>query len=531
MTTIEILPFILFIVVIVTAVSERINVPYPLLLVIAGLIVGFIPGIPNWHPDSDIVLAIFLPPILFRAARLISNRDILNNLGTIGWLSIVLVLITAFMVAMVVHHFIPKVSFANALVLGAIIAPTDTVAASAILSRMNVRENIIRTIEVESLFNDAISIVLYKSAIVYVAFGTLQVGELATHSLLMGLGGIIVGLIFAFFTSLIVEQFLKYSENELPIIMSLILAYVAYLFAERIGVSGVLAVVTAGLFHKRTERQIEARTRLSETSVWETLIFFLNGIIFTTIGIQFPSFLNRVSYIPPAHLVWFSTITILSLLLLRLIWVAITTTMQAFFARFRKGADKKFSFSWRRVITIAWSGMRGLVSLALAIAIPIAMHNGQSFPYRNLIIFLTIITILFTLIVQGLSLPTVIKWLGVGKDDKAEQKKIEKIYQKITEQAIKHMKQDSSREGYSTRALKRVEKYYSNRVVQTSDAEESPAEAQALRYESEDLLSNILKYEREQLASLRKRGEISEEIFIKIIRKIDRDEMGFASYR
>ncbi|MCB1828161.1 MAG: sodium:proton antiporter, partial [Coxiellaceae bacterium] len=289
MNALEILPFILFIVVIVTSISERINVPYPLLLVIAGLVVGFIPGIPNWHPATDMILPLFLPPILFAAARLVSWQDIKNNFSTIGSLSIGLVVATAILVAAVLHFFIPQMSFSSALVLGAIISPTDTTAATAILSRMNIRQHIIRTVEVESLFNDAMGIVMYKAAVLFVYLGTINVADVGGETLLVGLGGIAVGFVFAYFTSLIVEQFFSNSENELPIIMSLILAYVAYMFADRVGVSGVLAVVAAGLYHRKTEQKIDANARLSETSVWSTLIFFLNGILFISIGMQFQS--------------------------------------------------------------------------------------------------------------------------------------------------------------------------------------------------------------------------------------------------
>jgi monovalent cation/hydrogen antiporter len=255
MTALEILPFILFIVVIATAIAERINIPYPLVLVIAGILVGLMPGIPNWHPPSNMVLPVFLPPILFAAARTISWRDIRSNMNNIVSLSVILVLVNTFAIAGVIYWIIPKIHFASALVLGAIISPTDAVAATSILSKMHVRQSIIRTIEVESLFNDAAGIVLYKMAVLFVFMGSLDMHELGLRSILVGAGGVVIGLLFSYFTNLIVEQFLSNSENNLPIIMSLILAYVAYLFAERLGASGVLAVVAAGLYHKKPKNR------------------------------------------------------------------------------------------------------------------------------------------------------------------------------------------------------------------------------------------------------------------------------------
>jgi len=526
----DILPFILFMVVIVTSISEKINVPYPLLLVITGLVLGFIPGIPNWHPPNDLVLPLFLPPILFAAARLIAWQDIRNNFDTIGSLSIALVLITTLGIAWVLCAFIPAMTFGTALVLGAIISPTDVVAANAILTRMNIRQNIIRTVEVESLFNDAVSIVLYKAAVLFVFMGNLDITDIGGRTLLVGVGGIVVGLVFAYFTRLIVELFLTKSKNELPIIMSLILAYVAYMFADRVGVSGVLAVVTAGLYHKKTERKIEARTRLSEKTVWDTLIFFLNGILFISIGVQFPTYLKKVSYLPTFDLILFSFITILALLLLRLAWVSLTTYIPYLFTQ-RKGSEKP-SFPYKKVLIVSWSGMRGLVSLALATALPEMLSTTEVFPFRNLIVFLTLMTILFTLIVQGLTLPLLIKSLGAGKDDRKELRKITDIYRKLTKKAIDNMHSMIDLDNkYSPAAKKLVGNYYANRLIQFTATYETNMDVHEVGNEAESLLAKILQYERDELLKMLKKEKISDEIYIRILRKLDRDQVGFASYR
>lgn len=531
MDTLQILPFILFTVLIVTAVAERIRVPYPLLLVVAGLVVGFAPGIPSWHPPSDIVLPLFLPPILFAAARTISWRDTRNNLGAIFSLSILLVIVTTLFLAFILYWSIPKMPFESALVLGAIISPTDAVAATSVLSRMNVRQSIIRTIEVESLFNDATGIVLYKMALLFVLLGNVHPLALSWQALFMGAGGIAIGLLFSYFTSLIVDQFLKHSENNLPIIMSLILAYVAYLFAERIGASGVLAVVAAGLYHKKTERTTNPNTRLAETSVWETLIFFMNGIIFITIGIQFPSYLHKVNFLTPMELITCSLVTILALLGLRFLWAGCAIYTTEFFGRFRKNFKSSIIPAYKRILLVSWSGMRGLVSLALAVAIPLSLESGKEFPFRNLIIFLTILTILFTLLVQGLTLPWLVKKLKLGKDDLAELQKIEEIYQQLTDKAIQNIDQlEESTQHYSTAAKQIVEQYYANRRLHLATQTDTEATL-TMRVEAENLLGKILQKEREMLTKLRVQGDISEEIYLKILRKLDRDEVGFVSYQ
>lgn len=533
LNALEILPFILFIVVIVTSISKRINVPYPLLLVIAGLVVGFIPGIPNWHPPTDIILPLFLPPILFAAARLVSSQDIKSNIVTIGSLSIGLVIGTALLIAFVLHLFIPQMTFGTALVLGAIISPTDTTAANAILSRMNIRQHIIRTVEVESLFNDAMGIVLYKAAILFVYLGTINLSHVGGQTILVGLGGIAVGLVFAYFTRLIVEQFLFESDSELPIIMSLVLAYVAYMFADRVGVSGVLAVVAAGLYHKKTEQKIGANARLSETNVWTTLIFFLNGILFISIGMQFQSYLQKVHYLPTIDIIIFSVLTILTLIVLRIVWVTLTNYIPSLFRRKQtiKG-DKIPGFPYQKVFIVSWSGMRGLVSLALAIALPEMLSSTAAFPYRSLIIFLTLMTILFTLLVQGLTLPILIHYLDAGKDDKRELRRIATTHQKLTQKALDYIgKVQEDQEKYSSEAKNLVKDYYKNRLLQFTTTQETHLDAHEIGENASQLLAEVLQYERNALAKMLSKNKISQEIYIRVLRKIDRDEVGFSAYR
>jgi len=531
MTTLEVLPFILFIVVVVTAVAEHVNVPYPLLLVMAGLLVGFVPAMPSWHPPQDSVLAIFLPPILFSAARLIAWRDIRINLGTIFSLSFVLVVLSATFIAFVLNYFVPQMPFSAALVLGAIVSPTDTVAATAILGNMNVRQHLIRRLEIESLFNDAMGITLYKTALLMVYLGTLNVGEFASQSVLTSIGGIAVGLVFAYFTGVIIQQFLRHTANELPIIMSLVLAYVAYLFAERLGVSPILAVVAAGLFHKRTERTIEAKTRLAETTVWSTFIFFLNGLIFITIGTQLPTYLARVSYLSTSELLLFAFLTIVALLVLRLFWVTVTNTVSLLIAQIRFGKKNKMKFSWPETIITSWAGMRGLVSLALAIAIPETIQNEEIFHFRDLIIFITIITILFNLIVQGLSLPIIVRWLRANRDDANESMQIEAIYDQLTRKALKSIRDmNLSDNHYVPAAIQLVENYYANRMLHMTLPQQAEQDTQHIRLQAEALLSSMLNLERTTLDQMRKTGEISEEMYIKIVRKMDHDEVGFSSY-
>lgn len=533
MTELTLLPFILFLVVIVSSMAERINVPYPLLLVLTGLAVGFLPGVAIWHPPPETILSIFLPPILFSAARLISWRDIRTHLyRTITSLSVLLVAATMVVTATVLNYFLPDMNLGAALALGAIIAPTDTVAACSIMQRMNVKQHIIRTVEIESLFNDAMGIVLFKIALSYIFYGSLTNAMISTHTTWIALGGISTGIAFAYFSSIIVDFFLLDATSELPIIMNLVLAYVSYLFADQIGASGVLAVVSAGLFHRRTESVFSAQNRLSATNVWDTLLFFLNGIIFIAIGIQFPASLNAVSSIPHSTLFFASSLTIVTLIGLRFIWILLTTSIQQRWSRYKKPSQSQPALL-KSVVIVSWSGMRGLVSLALALSLPYTLPNNTAFPYRDLLIFLTFMTILFTLLVQGLSLPWVIKRLKGNQSDIKETQRIATIYNILTEKAIARMQEQwTEKDAYSQSAKAMVKHYYMNRQSQLAiKAQESDTQAMVhIIKEARELLSLILAYERSLLTKLRHRGDISEEIFIKLLRKIDRDEVGFESY-
>ncbi len=531
MEAFSILPLILFIVVMATAIAERINVPYPLLLVITGLLAGFIPGMPNWLPPQNIILPLFLPPILFAAARLISWDDIKDNGVEIFSLSILLVIIKTIVIAFVISWIIPQMNFAESLVLGAIISPTDSIAATTILNKLNTKKHLVRTLEIESLFNDAVSIVLYKVAVFVVFSGFIYLNAITYDTIMGSIGGIAVGLVMSYLAGIIIQRFLRDSENELPIIMSLILAYVSYIVAEKFQVSGVLAVVAAGLFHRHTERHVHARTRLKEKSAWDTYIFFLNGLVFTVIGLQFPLYLKKVSYLPLTQLILFPLATISIIILLRFVWTAGTQYLSMKIAILTKRKKTQHqTFSWRDIIISTWSGMRGIVSLALALALPLQLSQTNAFPNRELIIFLTIITILFTLIVQGLTLPWLVRKLKVEKDDDKALHETTTVFKQLTKLAIEYVAHAHDKTFVCSKEAKRmVDEYYASRLLQFRLAKDSKHEQHELNRAAEKLLTKSLEYERQTLHKMLAQGKVSEEAYARILSKLDREEVGFAA--
>lgn len=533
MATLEVLLFILFVVTVVTAIAENINVPYPILLVITGLLVGLIPNMPNWEPPNNLILSLFLPPILFSAARTITWHDIKQNLIPIFSLAFLLVIVTAISIAGILDWTIGPMDFGTALVLGAIIAPTDIVAAHSILAKLHVKSNIIRTIKVESLFNDACSILLYKTGMVLVLTHSVSFNS---SSLNPGsaITGVLIGLGFAYIANVIIKNFLTSSENNLPIIMSLILAYVSYLLAEEVGASSVLAVVSAGLYYKKTTHTIRATTRLAEKVVWDTLLFFLNGLIFLAIGSELPSFLHKVSYLPATTIALFSAVTITAVLGLRFFWVNLTDYFNQLWEQRKTLARRHIKLQWRENLVVTWSGMRGLVSITLALALPITLATGAPFPERNLVIVLTIITIWFTVVVQGLTLPLLVKILKVRKSSDSEARQTRELYQKLTRDALSNIETFSHHpELHSEKAKELVANHYTSRLLGMPTHHhnlKALREEQLIQQQAELLLARSLQFERGLLHRMRQRGEISEEVYMKVLQKLDRDEVNFTPH-
>lgn len=530
MDALVIVPFLIFLVVIFTAIAERINVPYPLLLVVVGLVVGFIPHMPKWHPPSHIVLPLFLPPILFAAARLVSWQDIKNNGLEIILLSFVLVITSAIGMAWSLNALFPILSIGSTFILGAVLSPTDAISATSILNKLNTKQRLVRSLEIESLFNDAVSISLYNLAVFLAFTGTINTSSLPYAIIPAAIGGILIGFILSYFTGLMTRHFLKDSENELPIIMGLVLAYIAYFLADHVGASGILSVVSAGLFYTKTERSLRARTRLAEQASWNTYIFFLNGVIFIIIGLQFPIYLQRVVAIPNFDLIAFSTITIALLLAFRVFWISFVALLSRFLTKYRLNSGSSVKYTWRDVIISSCSGMRGLVSLALAIALPTELVSGVNFPDRDLITFLTIIVIIFTVVIQGIALPFIVKALKLEHSTEAIQEESARIYKLITKKAIKHIRGLSTPKKISANlAMKLIHNYYAARLMQFNLAGESNEDPLKIDKEATLLLSEFLQYEREQLHDLLQHDKISQEVYIQIMRKIDRDEVSFSA--
>lgn len=393
-------------------VARHFSFPYPIALVVGGAALGFVPHLPQFPFDPESILILFLPPILYQAALLTSWRDFRANIRPIGMLAIGLVLATTLTVGAALKWLIPDLPWAAAFVLGAIVSPPDAVAATAILSRLHVPRRVVTVLEGESLVNDASGLVLYKFALAAVLTGTFSFAQASLQFVGVSIGGIAVGVTLGLFF-VFVHRHLH--DAFIEVLTSLSVPYFAYIFAESVHVSGVLAVVAAGLVRGRWSPEIvSAEMRILARSVWNILVFLLNSLIFILIGIQLSAILSRLSGYSGRDLFLYGMLVSMVAIAVRFLWIYPATYLPRLLnARFR---ERNPAPPEAELFIMSWCGMRGIVSLAAALALPRELISGDPFPQRDLIIFLTFVVIAVTLVLQGLTVAPLIRRLKVGTD-------------------------------------------------------------------------------------------------------------------
>jgi CPA1 family monovalent cation:H+ antiporter len=516
---VEIFVGLLLAVAVLALVARKLHIPYPILFVIGGLLIGWIPGLPKVRLNPELVFLFFLPPLLFPAALFTSWRDFRLNLRPIALLAIGLVLFNTVAVAYIAHYFM-HLPLAAGFVLGAIISPPDAIAATAITERLKVPRRIVTILEGESLVNDATALVAYRFAVAAVVTSSFSLAHASGQFFVVGIGGILTGLAVGW----LAQQFHKRVDDApIEITVSLLTPFAAYLLAERMGVSGVLAVVTAGLYlGRRMPELLTFKTRLQGGPVWEMVEFILNGFVFILIGLQLPGILHALSdeAIPIHRLIWYALLISLAVIVIRIVWVFPAAYLPRLL--FKKIRDRDPYPSWRHVTIIGWTGMRGVVSLAAALAIPLTIQSGDPFPGRDLILFLTFIVILATLVVQGLSLPLLIHWLGV-KDDGSMEKEEREARLKANQGALARLNEIGEREPAKADALQRLRVEYEDHIRQVEGAEPESAGTPLRLFSSEyERLSHVaLQVERRTILELRNEDAISDEVLRRIQRDID----------
>ncbi|MEV8603606.1 Na+/H+ antiporter [Streptomyces griseoviridis] len=400
----------------VAAAARRTPVPAPLLLVAIGLIVSYIPGVPDYTLDPEVVLPLVLPPLLYTAATDSSYLDLRAQLRPVALLSVGYVLFATLVVGWAAYRIVPGLSLTAALVLGAVVAPPDAVAATAIARRVGLPSRVTTILQGESLVNDATAITAYRVAV------AAAVGEGATWAggigefLLAAFGGVGIGLVL-----MVPLHWLRTRLKEalLQNTLSLLIPFVAYAAAEQVHASGVLAVVVVALWLGHRAWEVDFATRLQEEAVWKMVAFVLESAVFALIGLQLPIVLKGLGAYQGLSAAWYAVAVFLVVVAARFVWVYPATFLPRLLsARIRRREE---SPGWKGPFVIGWAGMRGVVSLAIAFSIPVELHDGAPFDGRNLILFLTFTTVIGTLVVQGVTLPTLIRLLKLpGRDTRAE---------------------------------------------------------------------------------------------------------------
>jgi Na+/H+ antiporter len=416
--------FIMAIMIVLSAVASKIKLPYPILLVMAGIGIGFFPGIPAISLNPEVVFLLFLPPLLYDAAFNISVSQLSKNRATIGTLAISLVFLTTSAIAATAYFLIPGMTWPLAFVLGAILSPPDAVAATSVTKGLGLSHRTLTILEGESLVNDASGLIAYRFAVAAIAGAGFTLWNAYLQFLIVIAGGVLVGIVFG----RVLAYFLKrvYGNSLIAISAMALAPFIAYVMAEEFHVSGVLAVVVLGItLSLYTNKLFPTATKTQNKSFWDVLIFLLNGLVFILIGLQFPQVVKSIEHTSILPLIGYGFLISFIMFVIRILWIfghnnnlkkAIKRrNLNPERNRFKVYSTEKID--WKDALIIGWSGMRGIVSLASALALPITMSNGKAFPERNTLIFMSVVVVLITLVVQGMSLPLLVRFLKMEESE------------------------------------------------------------------------------------------------------------------
>jgi Na+/H+ antiporter len=508
---------VLFVAVIgLATLARRLVIPYPILLVIGGLFLGFVPGLPPVRLAPDLVFFVFLPPILWAAAFFTSFRDFRANLRPIMLLALGLVVVTTAAVAAVAHAVVPGLSWAGGVALGAIVSPPDAVAAVAILRRLRIPRRVVVVLEGESLVNDASALILYRTAVAAMVTGAFSLTDALGRFALAAAGGVVIGLAV---TGIGLLALRSVSDSMSEIAVTLLAPYVAWTAAERLGLSSVLACVAGGLLFRRLfGRAVGPVTRLQGRAVWDLLVFSLNGVIFILIGLQLRTLAQSVGPGELGALAWQGLLVSVTAIAIRLIWVPVASWLPRQIPSI--GARDPMP-PWRNIALVAWTAMRGVVSLAAALALPLSTADGRPLPLREQIILLTFMVILVTLVLQGLSLGPLVRWLRFPEDRTLESEEIH-ARDRAVRAALARLEVVMGQASGADEQLADLRRHYEDRarVIAERQAGAPPssslADAAFKRARHEALTA-----ERRTLLELRDHGAISDEVLLELERELD----------
>ena len=530
---IEITLLVLVVVVALLAVlARRLKVPYPIILVLGGLALSFIPFVPNVRLSPTVVFLVILPPLIFASALNTPWREFKFNIISISMLGLGLVIFTVFGVAVFAHFVIPGFDWRTGAVLGALISPTDIIAVSAIAKRVGLPHSVLQVIDGESLINDAAGLLALQFTTALVVSGSVPSLSQGFGQLVwLIVGGVAVGILIAFlvtrFDRLLIGRFS--AGTDLQMLVSLATPYFAYLLGEAIGASGVLATVACGLYVGRNlSETVSSRARLDTRVIWNTVDFALNGFVFIIIGLQLPSILSGISRNGTIPLDWprmigEALLVCAIVIVLRYLWMFPGARI-AHFLRTRLQKQKIRTTSKRELVVMGWSGIRGVLTLAAALSVPFVTDTGTHFPNREAIIFLAYAVILVTLVGQGLTLPALIRRLGISepKSEQDEEREARKTMLQFVIQTLRGM--DTSEDEIATQAVDQLIRVYDQRLQGISSTSEKQVEAQLDR-KYREVARRLRTAQRRELNRLRNQGRFREATLRRLERELDLMEL------
>lgn len=506
--------------------GNKLRIAYPIFLVIGGLLISFVPDIPDFRIDPDIVFYIFLPPVLFAASWQIPWADFWKMRGRIARYGFGLVFFTSTIIAFLSKSIIPGFTLALGFVLGGIISPPDAVAATSVLRKLNVPKNILTLLEGESLVNDASSLIVFRFAIAAVITSQFHIGDAIQSFFYMAIAGIAIGLAIGGVIFIIHKYFP--TTTAIDTALTLISPFVMYLIAEHFHASGVLAVVAGGLFISYHSHHIFSYgSRLTISGVWDTLTFLLNGFIFILIGLQLPYLARNFTHNTIKEALLYGSVIGIAVILIRFIWVYCINFIMAFFSK--KPKDPALFLNHKEAFLVSWCGMRGVVSLAAALSIPFFINaENKIFPYRFLILFITFVVILITLVLPGLTISPLIKWLKI-EDRFAKQKILDGqlIKIKLSEATVQYIEKEYAKDVAENEHFKAVLSRYERMIKlsrQKIEAHQNPKKIPKTTPHLKKMLLDIILMKRELLAHFLSEKEFDEELIRDKERELDLEE-------
>lgn len=524
---------VIFSVMMLVLIGQKLKVAYPIFLVIAGLLISFIPGLPPFQINPDIVFLIFLPPILFEAAWFTSWKDFWKHRKQISSMAFGLVFITSLVVAYFSSSLIPGLTLAMGFLLGGVNSPPDAVAATSVLKHLKIPQKTITVLEGESLINDASSLIVFKFALAAVMTGQFVFKQAIGDFFLMAIMGIAIGLAVGYVFSALLK--IIPSNSNIDTVITLIVPYTMYITAEHFHFSGVLAVVAGGLMMSyHSHCFLSHTTRIQAGSVWSTLIFVMNTLIFVLIGLELPVVVAGMQEYSIADGIKYALMIGAIMILIRLLYSYLLAYLPHLLSKKIRSTQPKPS--WKEPFIISFAAMRGVVSLAAALSIPLTLPGGEAFPHRNIILFVTFVIILITLVGQGLLLPPVLKWIKVEDDEKRvpHEKQEAIIQQKLKQLALDKINTEYENE-MTENSLVRHQKTKLESELQLLTDKFSCIDHSEHFYvaaaKSRDVSRQIIKLQRGELHKLRKEKKFDDAVLRNLEMQLDFDETKLTGFQ